>query len=94
MHTNKPEVLLLQDVNIPSHYGKIINCCFFPFFQALERWNANMSSSGEGLKIKQTNYLVVNNSGSKLIGYQNLLSREQGQSWDKEKGGKLRIPRT
>lgn len=94
MHTNKPDVLLLQDVNIPSHYGKIINGFSFPFFQALERWNANMSSSGEGLKIKQTNYLVANNSGSKLIGYQNLLSREREQSLGKEKGRKSRIPRT
>lgn len=53
-----------------------------------------MSFSGEDLKMKQTNYLVANNSGSKLIGFQNLLSQEQEQSLGKEKGGKSRIPRT
>lgn len=35
MHIDKPDVLLLQDVNIPSHYGKNNQLVLLPFLSSI-----------------------------------------------------------
>lgn len=37
MHINKADVLLLQDVNIPSHYGKNNQLVLLPFLSSIRK---------------------------------------------------------